>query len=176
MLARGYGNKAGRASESTRGEPQVNASITPLIVGNWKMNGLTSSLGEVRRLGELLSQGAAPRCTVAICPPATLLARVSEMAATSGIVTGGQDCHIAQSGAHTGDLSATMLADAGAQFVIVGHSERRAGYGEIDDTVRTKAQAGFSAGLVLIICVGETEKEHSLGLRFFDQDFADGAV
>jgi triosephosphate isomerase len=145
------------------GVPQVTASITPLIAGNWKMNGLMASLGEVQKLAERLTQGAAPRCTVAICPPATLLARISEMAASSGIVTGGQDCHPAQNGAHTGDISATMLADAGAQFVIVGHSERRAGHGESDDLVRTKSQAALAAGLTPIICVGETEAERRDG-------------
>jgi len=141
----------------------VTASITPLIAGNWKMNGLMASVGEVKKLAELLTGGTAPRCTVAICPPATLLARISEMAASSGIVTGGQDCHPAQSGAHTGDISATMLADAGAQFVIVGHSERRAGHGESDDLIRAKAQAAFAAGLTPIICVGETEAERRNG-------------
>jgi triosephosphate isomerase len=141
----------------------VTASITPLIAGNWKMNGLTASLGELQKLGELLTKGAAPRCTVAICPPATLLAQVSELAAPSGIVTGGQDCHPAQSGAHTGDISATMLADAGAQFVIVGHSERRADHGETDELVRAKALAAFAAGLTPIICVGETESQRRGG-------------
>ncbi|MHB1103361.1 MAG: triose-phosphate isomerase [Devosia sp.] len=141
----------------------MTTSITPLIAGNWKMNGLMASLSEVQKLAEMLTRGTAPRCTVAICPPATLLARISEMAASSGIVTGGQDCHPAQSGAHTGDISATMLADAGAQFVIVGHSERRAGHGESDDLVRTKAQAAFAAGLTPIICVGETEAERRDG-------------
>ena len=141
----------------------MTSSITPLIAGNWKMNGLMASLGELRKLAELLTTGAAPRCTVAICPPATLLARITEMVAPSGIVTGGQDCHPAQSGAHTGDISATMLADCGAHFVIVGHSERRADHGESDDLVRTKAQAAFAAGLVPIICVGETEAERRDG-------------
>ncbi len=141
----------------------MTASITPLIAGNWKMNGLTASLGELQKLGELLTRGAAPRCTVAICPPATLLARISELAAPSGIVTGGQDCHPAQSGAHTGDISATMLADAGAQFVIVGHSERRTDHGETDELVRAKALAAFAAGLTPIICVGETESHRRSG-------------
>ena len=93
----------------------------------------------------------------------TLLARVSEQVAASGIVTGGQDCHPAQSGAHTGDISATMLADAGAQFVIVGHSERRTDHGETDELVRAKALAAFAAGLTPIICVGETESHRRSG-------------
>ena len=97
------------------------ASITPLIAGNWKMNGTSLALGEVRNLAAKLAESA-PRCTVVICPPATLLERLSEIAAPAGIVTGGQDCHSAASGAHTGDVSAQMLVDAGAQYVIVGHS------------------------------------------------------
>jgi triosephosphate isomerase len=137
--------------------------ITPLIAGNWKMNGLTASLGELAKLGQLLSTGTAPRATVAICPPATLLAAMSAQGASSGIVTGGQDCHPAKSGAHTGDVSASMLADSGAQFVIVGHSERRADHGETDDLVRQKALAALSSGLTPIICVGETEAQRRAG-------------
>jgi len=137
--------------------------ITPLIAGNWKMNGLTASLGELAKLGQMLSTGSAPRATVAICPPATLLAAMSAQGAPSGIVTGGQDCHPAKSGAHTGDISASMLADSGAQFVIVGHSERRADHGETDDLVRQKALAALSSGLTPIICVGETEAQRRAG-------------
>ena len=110
--------------------------ITPLIAGNWKMNGVAASLGEVQKLASLLTAGPRPRCAVAICPPATLLAAMSAASASSGIVTGGQDCHPAASGAHTGDVSATQLADAGAQYLIVGHSERRADHGESDALVR----------------------------------------
>jgi triosephosphate isomerase len=141
----------------------VTASITPLIAGNWKMNGLAASLGEVRRLAELLAAGGAPRCTICICPPATLLAGLTQLASSSGIVTGGQDCHPAPNGAHTGDVSATMLADAGAQYVIVGHSERRTDHAESDALVRQKAQAALAAGLVPIICVGETRAEREAG-------------
>jgi triosephosphate isomerase len=145
------------------GSAKVTVSITPLIAGNWKMNGLMASLGEVQKLAELLTTGTAPRCTVAICPPATLLAGISQIAAPSGIVTGGQDCHPAQSGAHTGDVSATMLVDCGAQFVIVGHSERRTDHGETDAMVHAKALAAFAAGLIPIICVGETEDQRRAG-------------
>lgn len=141
----------------------VTVSITPLIAGNWKMNGVAASLDEVRRLAELLAAGGAPRGTVCICPPATLLAAMSELAAPAGIVTGGQDCHPAQKGAHTGDISANMLADAGAQYVIVGHSERRTDHGESDEVVRQKALAALAAGLVPIICVGETRAEREAG-------------
>ncbi len=141
----------------------MTAEITPLIAGNWKMNGTSASLGEVQRLAEMLATGERPRCTIAICPPATLLHQLNSIAAPSGIVTGGQDCHPMPSGAHTGDISAQMLADAGAQYVIVGHSERRADYGETDDLVRGKAVAAMTAGLIPIICVGETEAERRGG-------------
>ena len=141
----------------------MTAEITPLIAGNWKMNGTTASLGEVQKLAALLANGGGPRGTVVICPPATLLERLNELAAPAGIVTGGQDCHPAASGAHTGDVSAQMLADAGAQFVIVGHSERRSNHGETDELVQQKALAAHASGLVPIICVGETEAERDAG-------------
>jgi triosephosphate isomerase (TIM) len=150
-------------NRSDEEKSDVPGTITPLIVGNWKMNGLAASLGEVQKLAAMLTDGAPPRATVAICPPATLLAPLNQLAAASGIVTGGQDCHHASSGAHTGDISALMLADAGAQFVIVGHSERRADHGETDDLVRHKAVAALAAGVVPIICVGETEAERVEG-------------
>lgn len=138
-------------------------TISPLIAGNWKMNGLTHSLDELSELARLLTSGAAPRAVVVVCPPATLLAAVAAQGASSGILAGGQDCHAEASGAHTGDISAGMLADAGAQFVIVGHSERRADHGESDDVVRAKAEAAIGAGLRPIICVGETEAERDAG-------------
>lgn len=141
----------------------MTAEITPLIAGNWKMNGTTASLAEVQKLAALLANGGGPRGTVVICPPATLLERFNELAAPAGIVSGGQDCHAAASGAHTGDVSAQMLADAGAQYVIVGHSERRTNHGETDALVQQKALAAHAAGLVPIICVGETEAERDAG-------------
>jgi triosephosphate isomerase len=141
----------------------VTTEITPLIAGNWKMNGTGASLGEVRRLAELLTAGSRPRCTIVICPPATLLSELSAIAMPAGIVTGGQDCQVAVSGAHTGDISAAMLADAGAAIVIVGHSERRTNHGETDELVRAKAVAARAAGLLPIICVGETEAERKAG-------------
>lgn len=141
----------------------MTAEITPLIAGNWKMNGTTALLGEVQKLASLLTQGGGPRCTVVICPPSTLLERLNELASPAGIVTGGQDCHPAASGAHTGDVSAQMLSDAGAQYVIVGHSERRTNHGETDELVQLKALAAHAAGLVPIICVGETEAQRDAG-------------
>lgn len=127
------------------------------------MNGLRASLDELTTLAEMMTAGEAPRAIVVICPPATILAAVARQGATSGILAGGQDCHPAPSGAHTGDIAAGMLADAGAQYVIVGHSERRAAHGETDDIVRAKAEAAIGAGLKPIICVGETEAERDGG-------------
>jgi triosephosphate isomerase len=141
----------------------VTASITPLIAGNWKMNGVKVSLAEADKLAVLLAGGGQSHVDVAICPPATLLAALSARLAETSIFTGGQDCHTAAGGAHTGDLSAQMLADAGARFVIVGHSERRADHGETDALVNAKAVAALGAGLVPIVCVGETRAEREAG-------------
>lgn len=141
----------------------MTTTITPLIAGNWKMNGLRGSLDELTALAGMLTTGEAPKAVVVICPPATILAAVARQGASSGILAGGQDCHAAPSGAHTGEVSAGMLADAGAQYVIVGHSERRANHGETDDQVRAKAEAAIGAGLKPIICVGETEAERDSG-------------
>lgn len=141
----------------------MNEQITPLIAGNWKMNGTAASLAEVRRLAELIANGEAPRCTIVICPPATLIAQLTAEASSGGIVSGAQDCHPGVAGAHTGDISAGMLADVGAQYVIVGHSERRSGHGETDELVRNKALAVIATGLIPIICVGETLEEREAG-------------
>lgn len=141
----------------------MTTTITPLIAGNWKMNGMRASLDELTTLAGIMTTGDAPRAVVVICPPATILAAVARQGASSGILAGGQDCHPNASGPHTGDVAAGMLADAGAQYVIVGHSERRAAYGETDDLVRAKAEAAMGAGLKPIICVGETEAERDAG-------------
>jgi triosephosphate isomerase len=134
-----------------------------LIAGNWKMNGTRASLDELTNLAGMLTTGAAPRALVVICPPATIVAAAARQGATAGILVGGQDCHTEGSGAYTGDISAGMLADAGAQYVIVGHSERRAAHDETDEQVRSKAIAGIGAGLKPIICVGETEAQRDSG-------------
>ena len=141
----------------------MTTTISPLIAGNWKMNGLRASLDELSALAEMLTSREAPRAVVVICPPATMLAAVARQGASAGIQAGGQDCHPAASGAHTGDIAAGMLADAGAQYVIVGHSERRADHGETDELVRLKAEAAIGAGLKPIICVGETEAQRDSG-------------
>ncbi|MDD3444957.1 MAG: triose-phosphate isomerase [Zavarzinia sp.] len=135
-------------------------SRRPLVAGNWKMNGTVSALAEL----ESIAAGA-PRAAgaeVAICPPATLVA-LAVATARGRIAIGGQDCHAKVNGAHTGDTAAEMLADAGAAMVIVGHSERRADHAETDAIVKTKAEAAWRAGLVAIICVGETEAERDTG-------------
>ena len=136
--------------------------MRPLIVGNWKMNGIGRSIGEVEKLGRLLAADP-PRADVAICPPATLLDRLTA-AAPRAVATGGQDCHSAASGAFTGDVSATQLKDAGATYVILGHSERRAGHGETDAMVRAKVLAALAVGLVPIVCIGETRAEREGGI------------
>lgn len=130
-----------------------------LVAGNWKMNGLKASVGEFERLKSLVEEGGA-NCGVLICPPATLVSAFVEI---GGIDIGAQDCHMNVSGAHTGDISAEMFADAGCSHIIVGHSERRADHAEDSDMVRAKAAAVQAQGLVAIICVGETDAERDAG-------------
>jgi len=137
--------------------------MRPLIAGNWKMNGLSSSVREIEKLIGLLSGSVPDDRDILICPPATLIGLFATEFSDEGFAIGGQDCHAKASGPHTGDISAEMLADAGAAFVIVGHSERRADHGETDEAVRAKAEAAQRAGLVPIICVGETEAQRKAG-------------
>lgn len=134
---------------------------TKLVAGNWKMNGLNASLGEVKAMVE----GAAgvPGVELAICPPATLASTVGQSLKGSAISLGGQDCHSEKSGAFTGDVSAEMWADIGAKYVIVGHSERRQHHGETDAIVAAKAAAVLRAGLTPIICIGESLAERDAG-------------
>ncbi len=136
------------------------SAIRPLVAGNWKMNGLAASLAEAEAMAKGLSNEAAD---VLICPPATLVARLATTLAGSRIAVGGQDCHAKTSGAHTGDIAAEMLKDAGASAVIVGHSERRTDHLESDALVKSKAEAAHRAGLVAIVCVGETAAERQSG-------------
>ncbi|MCB2116083.1 MAG: triose-phosphate isomerase [Rhodobacteraceae bacterium] len=131
-----------------------------LAAGNWKMNGTAASLSEVEALAKA---HPAPKSEVLICPPATLVAQMAWKAKGGPVRVGGQDCHAKVSGAHTGDISAAMLKDAGASHVILGHSERRADHGETDAEVRAKAEAALAAGLVAVICLGETEAERDAG-------------
>ncbi|OQW56988.1 MAG: triose-phosphate isomerase [Proteobacteria bacterium SG_bin9] len=135
--------------------------LRPLIAGNWKMNGTRASLAELE--GVIAGAGKAAQVDLLICPPATLVAAAVTKAAGTPVGIGGQDCHASASGAHTGDVSAEMLKDAGAVAVIVGHSERRTDHGETDAAVRSKAEAAWRAGLVAIVCVGETQGERDAG-------------
>jgi triosephosphate isomerase len=135
----------------------------PLVAGNWKMNGLRASWKEAESLAEGMAAGKGANVDVMLCPPATLIAQFSSGLKDTDILVGGQDCHSELSGAHTGDIAAEMLADSGASTVIVGHSERRADHGEASDVVRSKAHAAHRAGLMAIICVGETEAERKRG-------------
>lgn len=135
--------------------------MRPLIAGNWKMNGLTERSAELARaVRHGLGDAAAE---VLLCPPATQLAAVAAILEGCGIAAGGQDCHAEPAGAHTGDISAEMLADAGARFVILGHSERRHSHGETDAVVAAKVHAAIRAGLIPIVCVGETGAEREQG-------------
>ena len=138
------------------------AGKRPLVAGNWKMNGCAASEAELARIisgaGDLTG-----KADLMVCPPATLIAAFAGAARGSPVLIGAQDCHAEPSGAHTGDISAEMLADAGAQAVIVGHSERRADHNETDAQVRAKAQAAWRAGLTAIVCVGEQRAEREAG-------------
>ncbi|SNR25686.1 triose-phosphate isomerase [Paracoccus sediminis] len=127
-----------------------------LAAGNWKMNGDLASLAEI---DALIAAHPAPSCEVLVCPPAVLLHPMKERAGGARVALGGQDCHADLAGAHTGDISAVQLKDAGASHVILGHSERRADHGETDAVVAAKAAAAHAAGLIAIICVGETETQ-----------------
>jgi triosephosphate isomerase len=140
----------------------MTATPRPLVAGNWKMNGLAASAGELAKI----IKGAAAfagQADLMVCPPATLIASFANAVRGSTVTIGGQDCHAEASGAHTGDIAAEMLADAGARAVIVGHSERRTDHHETDGLVRAKALAAQRAGLIAIVCVGEQRAEREAG-------------
>ena len=137
-------------------------TIRPLVAGNWKMNGTTAALREPRLLAAML-RDVKLKADIMICPPATLIRRAKSVMKGSKVKLGGQDCHATISGAHTGDISADMLKDAGCSAVIVGHSERRTNHKETDSMVQAKALAVHKAGLIAIICIGETLEERKSG-------------
>lgn len=137
-------------------------SIKPLIAGNWKMNGTKASLAEIDAVAAGLAATPNTKCEAALCVPATLLSAAVDHA-QGKLSIGAEDCHHAESGAHTGDISAEMIADCGATYIIVGHSERREDHNETDATVKAKAEAAYRAGQVAIICVGETEAQRRGG-------------
>ncbi|WP_416355718.1 triose-phosphate isomerase [Aureimonas phyllosphaerae] len=137
-------------------------SRTPLIAGNWKMNGSRAALDELSAMVADLAANPVDGVQVLICPPAILVARAAELAGET-VAIGGQDAHAKESGAHTGDVSAAMMKDAGASHVILGHSERRTDHGEASELVARKAEAAWASGLVAVICIGETEAEKNAG-------------
>ena len=136
-----------------------------LVAGNWKMNGLRADGAALARalVERIAPAGAEVACELLVCPPATLLETVGGVLAGSAIALGGQDCHSSPRGAHTGDVSAEMLADLGCKYVILGHSERRQGHGETDGRIRDKIAGAWRAGLVAILCVGETQQQRQGG-------------
>jgi triosephosphate isomerase (TIM) len=139
----------------------------PLIAGNWKMNGLLNSVHSLAGvLVEKLDKRKASHFDMLICPPATLLSQIADLVDKSDLLLGGQDCHIAKNGAYTGDISAEMLRELGCSYLILGHSERRAGYDETNELVKSKTEAALHQNLTAIICVGETEAERKKGLAF----------
>ena len=157
------------------------AKIIPLVAGNWKMNGLAASEAELARIISG-SKDFAGKAELMVCPPTTLVAAFAGAARGASVLIGAQDCHAEPSGAHTGDIAAEMLADAGARAIIVGHSERRADYHETDAQVRAKAQAAWRAGLTAIVCIGEQRAEREAGKtlqivgRQLDGSLPDGAT
>jgi triosephosphate isomerase len=135
-----------------------------LIAGNWKMNGLKSDgLALARGVADKLKSGPAPACDLLVCPPTSLVALVADAVSGSALAVGGQDCHAKTSGAHTGDTAAAALADLGCKYVIVGHSERRTDHAESDAVVKAKAGAALAAGLIAIVCIGETLEQRDAG-------------
>lgn len=136
----------------------------PLIAGNWKMNGLrVDTLALIKAVADGVKQAGLTDREVLVCPPSTLVMAIADAAEGSSVLVGGQNCHAKAGGAHTGDISAEMLKDAGASHVIVGHSERRTDCGETDAIVRAKAEAAWRAGLLPIVCIGETLSEREAG-------------
>jgi triosephosphate isomerase len=135
----------------------------PLVAGNWKMNGLRKSLDSVEAICSAVEAGGAGRAEIVLCPPATLVMAAAQGCEGRGVLIGGQDCHSEPSGAFTGDISALMLKDSGAAYVILGHSERRSFHHETNEDVRAKAAAALREGLTPIICIGETREERDAG-------------
>ena len=141
----------------------MSPTILPLVAGNWKMNGLHASLGELKAIVHGFDPALRAKAHLLVCPPTTLLAAAADICRDSSVAVGAQTCHAAASGAHTGDVSAEMIRDCGATFVIVGHSERRADCGETDAAVAAKVRAALRAGLTPIVCVGETDAQRQAG-------------
>jgi triosephosphate isomerase len=141
----------------------MSRDLRPLVAGNWKMHGFKASLQEIAAMRRAVEAGEAGRAEVLVCPPSTLIISAAALLEEGPMSLGAQNCHPGVTGAYTGDVSAAMLADAGARYVIVGHSERRGGYGESDAMARAKAEAANKAGLTAIVCIGETRAEREAG-------------
>lgn len=137
--------------------------VRPLVAGNWKMNGLRASLDQIKAMAEGVKGPLSEKVEALICPPATLLYVATALCDDSPLAIGAQDCHVKTSGAHTGDISAEMVADCFGTHVIVGHSERRTDHAETDAIVREKTQAALAANLTAIVCIGETGDERKAG-------------
>jgi len=137
--------------------------VRPLVAGNWKMNGTRASLDQIKAIAEGVQGPLSDKVEALICPPATLLYVATALCTDSPLAIGAQDCHQKPSGAHTGDISAEMIADCFGTYVIVGHSERRTDHAETDHLVRAKAEAAFAADLTAIVCIGETADERKAG-------------
>lgn len=135
----------------------------PLIAGNWKMNGLPDDAGALAKAVAAGAGGVADKAELAVCPPFPLLGLVGEAVSGAGVALGAQDCHAAENGAHTGDVSPALLAAMGCRYVILGHSERRTDHRESDGEVRAKVEGAHAAGLSTIVCIGETEEERDEG-------------
>jgi triosephosphate isomerase len=144
-------------------EDKMTPNIRPLVAGNWKMNGKRDALGVVKQVADASDRDSLSKIDALLCPPATLLYVATTLTEDSALNIGGQDCHTNKSGAHTGDISAEMIADCMGSHVIVGHSERRTDHGETDAMVKEKAQAVLASGLKAIVCIGETEEERKSG-------------
>jgi len=159
----------------------ASAAIRPLVAGNWKMHGLLASAGELAKI-VAGSAELADKADLLICPPATLIMPFAAAVSGSAVAIGAQDCHAEASGAHTGDIAAEMLKDAGATAVIVGHSERRTDHHETDAEVCAKASAAHRVGLTAIVCIGEQRSEREAGRtldvigRQLDGSLPDGAI
>jgi triosephosphate isomerase len=143
------------------GDRDVETDMRQLIAGNWKMNGLRAEAAAI--VGPLRGGTEGLACDLLVCPPFTQIASVADILSGSAVAVGGQDCHVNEKGAHTGDISAAMLRDAGASWVILGHSERRQDHHETDALVQAKTRAAVAAGLIPIVCVGETEAQRVAG-------------
>lgn len=138
-------------------------NIKPLVAGNWKMNGFRNSVSELGEMAKGYDYAMRNRLDMLVCVPATLIMTSAVVCLGTRVHVGGQDCHQNQVGAHTGDISAEMIADCGGTAVIVGHSERRTDHGETNEIVKAKAEAGLRAGLLTIVCIGETEAQRKAG-------------